>query len=193
MNSKINPDLMSLARDISTLHEDPKNARKHAPGDLAVIAASLDKHGQQKTIIATSDGKVIAGNGTLAAARDNLKWTHIACITFDSEDEAKQAAFAIVDNRSAELSSWDFDELASIINDLPDDFSDDLGFSEKELAAISTMQDDNLKAASSVTKDVNFKATVTGDTKPANGGTAEVKDLGEAKQQCPKCGFQYDG
>jgi hypothetical protein len=130
--TKINADLRKLARPIDTLHEDPKNARKHAERDLAIIAKSLATHGQQKPIVATKDGKVIAGNGTLAAAR-SLGWDKIAVVTYDDEDAAKQAAFAVVDNRSAELSEWDFDALVGTIAGLPVDLRADVGFTEREL------------------------------------------------------------
>jgi ParB-like chromosome segregation protein Spo0J len=190
---KINPDLVSLAKPIAELHEDPRNARKHQQADLSVIAKSLDEHGQQKPIIATKAGKVIAGNGTLAAARDILKWSAIATVTYESEDQAKQAAFAIIDNRSAELSSWDFDELASLISEMPDNLVGDLGFSDKELQAIGTLVDVD-EAVAAVTKEVSFKATVKSDGAEGKmpSKTREVTDLGEARHTCPKCGFEFD-
>lgn len=110
--AKINPDLLTLAKPLDSLRLDERNARKHGKRDLEVLAKSLDTHGQQKTIVVLADGKVIAGNGTILAAR-SLGWTHLACVTFDNEDAARAAAFAIVDNRSAELSEWDFNILAS--------------------------------------------------------------------------------
>lgn len=187
---QINPDLEPLAREISSLFEDPKNARKHGQADLAVIAESLNEHGQQKPIIATREGKVIAGNGTLAAARDVLGWTQIAVVTYADEDKAKQAAFAIVDNRSAELSTWDFEELSRIIGEIPDELTSTLGFSDKELQAIGSLSID--EAPPSVTQQVSFEATVTGDGAGGEPGTQEVTDLGAPKHTCPKCGFEFD-
>ena len=131
-NAKINPDLEPLARPLADLHCDPKNARKHGKRDLDTIAASLDLHGQQKPIVAMRDGKVIAGNGTLEAARA-LGWDRIACVTYDDEDAAKAAAFAIVDNRSAELSEWDTDALAAVLAEIPPDLLGAVGFIPAEL------------------------------------------------------------
>lgn len=184
---KINPALKSLSKEVTSLYEDPKNARRHGQADLSVIAKSLDEHGQQKPIIATTEGKVIAGNGTLSAARDILKWTHIAVVVYDNEDKAKQAAFAIVDNRSAELSSWDFDELAKAIAAIPDNIIPDLGFTDKELKAISGSSE--LPASlggEPAVRHVEFNAS-------SKSTTGEVTDLGEAKQKCPKCHFEFDG
>lgn len=176
--TKINPELSNLEKDIRTLREDPKNARQHNESGLKVIAKSLEKHGQQKPIVVTADGKVIAGNGTLAAARDILKWDRIAALTYDDEDAAMQAAFAVVDNRSAELSSWDFDELASLIVDLPENVVADLGFTDRELKQIASLNDDALEGT---TRDVTFTAT-----------TREVGELGDAAHKCPRCGFEFD-
>jgi hypothetical protein len=46
---------------------------------------------------------VRAGNGRVLAARE-LGWTHLACVVVD-ESEVEATAFAIADNRSAELAS----------------------------------------------------------------------------------------
>lgn len=133
--ARINPDLEPLARPIESLHCDPRNARRHGKRDLETIAASLDLHGQQKPIVVMRDGKVIAGNGTLEAAR-TLGWDRLACVTYDDEDAAKAAAFAIVDNRSAELSEWDTDALAAGLQALPPALQAVVGWSPAELASL---------------------------------------------------------
>lgn len=132
ITAKINPDLMTLAKPVESLRTDDKNARRHAKRDLDVLAKSLDTYGQQKPIVVLADGKVIAGNGTLEAAR-SLGWTHIACVTFDNEDAARAAAFAIMDNKSAELSEWDFQALSEQMKALPDDLLSSIGFADFEI------------------------------------------------------------
>lgn len=132
---RVNPALAPLLVDIERLQLDPKNARRHRKRDLAVLSVSLAEHGQQKPIVTLADGRVIAGNGTLEAAR-SLGWTHLAAVAYDGEDEAKAAAFAIVDNRSAELSEWDFEVLSSTLKQLPDTLRAGVGFTEHELAPL---------------------------------------------------------
>lgn len=120
--------LRALAVPIDTLHEDPANARKgHA---IDRIAASLKQYGQRKPIVINraQGGKVEAGNGTLAAAR-SLGWSHIAAVFVD-DDPATAAAFGIADNRTGELSEWDFDILADIMPTLDGLFT---GFTGAEL------------------------------------------------------------
>ena len=107
---RINRALDPLIRPIEGLYPDPENARLHPERNLESIKFSLQTFGQQKHIVAMSDGKVIAGSGLLTAAIE-MGWQRVACITFDSEDEALTAAYAIADNRTAELATWDFTTL----------------------------------------------------------------------------------
>jgi DNA modification methylase len=93
--------------DVDSLTPDPKNARKHGQRNLDAIRASLERFGQRRPLVVTAAGVVIAGNGTLEAAKA-LGWTRIAVTRTPAnwtDDEAK--AYALVDNRTAELAEWD--------------------------------------------------------------------------------------
>lgn len=107
-------ELESLARPVAALREDPENARRHSEQNLSSIAASLRAHGQRKPIVVKA-GVVIAGNGTLRAARA-LGWTHLAAVEYEGP-EAMARAFALADNRSAELAEWDDDVLARALRE----------------------------------------------------------------------------
>lgn len=109
----INPALQPLARPIEVLKEDPRNARRHDQRSVDAIAESLTLHGQQKPVVALKDGTVIAGNGTLQAAR-SLGWGRLAAVVF--EDVSMARAYALADNRTAELSTWDPAALAADID-----------------------------------------------------------------------------
>lgn len=105
-------------RAIDTLSCDPANARKHTDESIAMIAASLRRFGQQRPILIGSDGVVRAGNGTIQAARA-IGMTEIECIISDLEG-AELTAYAIADNRTAELSSWDDEILRATLQGLND-------------------------------------------------------------------------
>ena len=114
---------------ISKLTLDPNNARKHSEKNLRAIAASLEKFGQRKPIV-VHRGVVIAGNGTVEAAK-SLGWTDISIAAVPDEWDTDTAkAYALADNRSAELAEWDESELAKQILDLDDKGWDiaELGF-----------------------------------------------------------------
>jgi ParB-like chromosome segregation protein Spo0J len=113
--SHIAPALRALAVEVITLNPMPNNARKHhLAADIPVLAESLRRFGQQKAIVGkrTFDGvpdAILAGNGTLLAAQ-SLGWEWIAVSWFEGSDEDAQE-YALLDNRTAELSEWDIEEL----------------------------------------------------------------------------------
>ncbi len=122
---------------LSELSSDPANARKHGEQNIATIVASLKRFGQQKPIVIDSSNVVRAGNGTLEAAR-SLGWKEIDCVR-TSLKGSDAIAYAIADNRTAELAEWDDDVLAATLNGLLADDPDLLnaaGFDEKELATL---------------------------------------------------------
>ncbi len=122
-------DLITLP--IADLSSDPANARKHSARNLDAIKASLRRFGQQKPIVIDSNNVVRAGNGTLAAARQ-LGWTHIAAVRSDLP-LAELTAYAIADNRTAELAEWD-DEILSAL--LHDPAMGDVGFTNDEVSKL---------------------------------------------------------
>jgi len=114
------PTLDVEVAEVEDLVEDPRNARRHTPRNLDSIAGSLDRFGQQKPIVVHRD-VVIAGNGTLAAAR-TLGWTRLAVVRLpDDWDEAEVRAFAIADNRTSDLATWDYEELVASLGGIDDE------------------------------------------------------------------------
>jgi site-specific DNA-methyltransferase (adenine-specific) len=122
---------------IADLSLDPSNVRKHDRKNLDAIKASLRKFGQQKPIVVDAKGIVIAGNGTMTAAQE-LGWTEIAAYR-TTLTGVEATAFAIADNRSAELAEWS-DDLAGVLKSLADANVDlaELGFNQQDLAKISS-------------------------------------------------------
>lgn len=103
-------------RKLAELSLDPKNARKHNKKNLEAIKGSLTKFGQQKPIVVTKENVIIAGNGTYAAAKE-LGWTEIDVVV-STLDAVNQKAFALADNRTAELAEWDDSFLTETLKSL---------------------------------------------------------------------------
>ena len=107
---------------VASLAFDPENVRTHDENNLAAIRSSLESFGQRKPIVVAraNDGSlvVIAGNGTLEAAK-SLGWKTIDVTEIPSDWDADKArAYAIADNRTAELADWNKVALASALMDL---------------------------------------------------------------------------
>lgn len=91
---------------ITDIHSDPNNARKHSERNIAAIAASLRTFGQRRPLVVFGN-TVIAGNGTLQAAV-SLGWDEIAITRVpDTWTEEQARAYALADNKTAELAEWD--------------------------------------------------------------------------------------
>jgi len=150
---------------LGELHEDPANARTHDDRNLAAIEASLREFGQvEPLVVLASSGRVIGGNGRLAAMK-RLGWEKAYVVRF-SGSETQARALAIALNRTAELAGWDGDVLAQTIEALRSDGFDvsALCISDEELRQI-------VEAAPSADggetpkqkKHVEFEATVPDD------------------------------
>lgn len=104
---------------LAELEAHPENVRLHGDRDLGVLRASLARFGQLKPVVVQASTRyVVAGNGTLEAARQ-LGWTHLQANVVDLSD-ADARAYALVDNRSAELSTWDIEGLSRQLHEAQD-------------------------------------------------------------------------
>jgi len=152
---------------IAELSLDPSNVRKHSRRNLDAIKASLRKFGQQKPIVVDAKGIVLAGNGTLTAAQE-LGWTEIQIVRTELAG-VSATAFAIADNRTAELAEWEEDKLNAVLKSLQYEGVDlvDVGYSPE---------------------DVKIEAE-----KEAPQEFAEVDENIETEHNCPKCGYKWSG
>ena len=104
--------LKNLAVGIDSLQGLPGNPRL---GDVDAVAKSLERFGQRKPIVVRKDdGTIIAGNHTWQAAK-KLGWKEIA-VAYVGDDDTTAQAYALADNRTAELGSYDEQALKDLID-----------------------------------------------------------------------------
>lgn len=152
--------------EIEDLTPDPANARRHSERNLQTIASSLREFGQRRPVVVTAGNVVLAGNGTVEAAK-RLGWTRIAVVTVPmswSHDDAR--AYALADNRTAELATWDAPVLAA--------------------------QLESLGEAGWQPEDLGFKFAASPE--PQQNATHEINlDGFSFEHTCPDCGFEFNG
>jgi hypothetical protein len=146
---------------IGSVYIDPANVRRHGERNLAAIAASLARFGQVKPIVVDAKGVVRAGNGTLEAAR-GLGWAEIKVIRTELAG-SEATAYAIADNRTAELAGWDQPGLAETLKALEGEGID--------LAALGFMGED-----------IDALFGVTGGAGTGDSGSGETPDPAEARK-----------
>jgi DNA modification methylase len=101
---KDHPKVEMLAT--SSLKQDPRNARKHPGQQVALLAAGIRQFGFTIPIVADQDNTIVAGHGRWEAAK-KLELAEVPVIRRHFLNAAERRAFALADNRLAELSSWD--------------------------------------------------------------------------------------
>jgi ParB-like chromosome segregation protein Spo0J len=135
--ANIAEDLESLAVPLRRLTLSEVNPRR---GDVEAVARSYAQFGQRKPVVAritggrsnARRGEVIAGNHQVRAA-ESLGWDRIA-VVWVRDDPTTASAFALADNRTSDLATYDDDELRGLLAALE---------SEPDLlAAASWTQDD---------------------------------------------------
>ena len=103
---------------VEKLTFDPQNARKHSDENLSAIASSLQEFGQRKPIVVTEGNVIVAGNGTVEAAL-LVGLTDVDVVRVPKSWSADQVkAFALADNRSAELAEWNPEVLSAQLLEL---------------------------------------------------------------------------
>lgn len=123
---------------VNQLKPDPENARKHSKRNIDVIKKSLETFGQRKPLVVFGDNYVMAGNGTLESAKQ-LGWKEITISRVPIDWTAEQArAYALADNRSAELAEWDAEILATQILEM-----DAIGFDITEFGFADNLLKEN--------------------------------------------------
>ena len=169
----IQKDLLQLACPINQLSLLPGNPRR---GDVDAVKASLERFGQRKPIVVRkSDHVVIAGNHTLQAAQA-LGWDEIAVVWVD-DDDAMSKAFALADNRTAELGDYDEEALAALIGEvgaLDPELLESTGWDSK---SVSDLLD-------SMQKDLPVDVDEVPEQVPAISKLGDVWLLGEHRVMC---------
>lgn len=168
----INPAIEDKAVPINSVTHYDGNARKH---DLPLIAASLKANTQYKPLTVrrhtdpNRDGVVLAGNGTLAAARDILGWSHIAVEYVDCDDHTAKR-IVLIDNKASDNGDYDHEALAALLADLQGEF-DGTGYDQTDLDKLLD------------------------ELAPPDGPDdfPEYDDDLPTDYCCPKCGYEWSG
>ena len=115
-----------------------------------------------RPLIVTADGVVVAGNGTLAAMR-RLGWTDVMVVRLPWTDRAQCRAYAIADNRTAELAAWD--------------------------STILGGQVEQMTASGIPMEDLGFGFLAGVRSRPPAAAAAQPEE--SRSYRCPACGFRW--
>ena len=148
---------------IKNYENNPRIISEYA---VNVVAESIKAFGFKVPVILDSDNVIVAGHTRLQAAQ-KLGLSEVPCVIADDLTPEQIKAFRLADNKTSELSGWDFEKLDLELEELADfdiDMSD-FGFEF----------DNSDKKSEHENKEI------------------ELEDFSEEKfkHECPRCGFKF--
>ena len=150
---------------ISDLKPHPKNPRVHPDSAIEKLERSIKEFGWTNPILVSADGYILAGHARLKAA-EKAGISEVPVIYLPLEGQ-KAEAYMIADNRLQEETSWDYEMLANILNDI------DAKGLDVQITGFDTSFIDDMSQAYN----------------------AYVDDASEENQKtiiCPECGFEFN-
>jgi len=121
---------------IDDLKPYENNPRKNA-GAVDAVANSIKEFGFQQPVVIDKNNIIIAGHTRYFAAK-KLKITEIPCVIADDLTEQQIYMYRLADNKTHELSGWDFDLLNAEFEKIFDFDVSDFGFDEIDLDECNT-------------------------------------------------------
>lgn len=127
--------MKTVKMKVSDLNEDKRNANKHSKKNIEAIKSNLLAYEQYSPLVIRKGSNIVMiGNGRLQAMKE-LGWKECYCFVMDITDaEAKR--LAIADNRTSELSEWDDNVLAELLQEIGIEEANGAGFDESDLASL---------------------------------------------------------
>jgi DNA modification methylase len=120
----------------SALKPDPRNPRRHSDRQINQISRSITSFGFNVPVLIDQRNRIVAGHGRVQAAK-KLGLDRVPVIRLEHLSAAQAQAFAIADNRLADVATWDDRLLGEIFSELAAldlDFSlEDTGFTMAEI------------------------------------------------------------
>lgn len=129
--------------DIDTIEPYKKNARAHGKNDVKAIIKSIKEFGFNDPI-GVWHNSIVEGHGRLLAAKE-IGMSQVPIIRLDELTDEQRRAYMLAHNKTAELSDWDYDVLASELKDIADIDMSEFGFdlnSLKDEDELITEQDE---------------------------------------------------
>lgn len=145
-------DLQIKKTKPSRLKPHPKNVRLHDERNIGAIMTSLEEFGQRTPVVVNKAFQVLKGNGTLEAIK-RLGWDEVQYVQVTFLSPEKELAYMIADNKTGDLSEFDFAGLYGILKELQDVGGIELevtGFESFELKPLFNAQNWQPKTPSDV-------------------------------------------
>ena len=163
-----------IERRINELHPYKNNPRKN-DGAVDAVMESIKEFGFKVPIVIDKNNEIVAGHTRYKAAK-KLGIKSVPCIIADDLTDEQITAYRLVDNKTQELSNWDFAKLIAELRELTEDF-------DMQLFGFGAIDGDE-EAGESKPKEQTIRS----------GGELDLGDFEDEtfKCTCPSCGFRFN-
>lgn len=151
--------VMKKIGEIKPYEKNPRNNE----ASIGYVANSIKQFGFWSPIVIDKDNIIVAGHTRYEAAI-RLGLNKVPTVKADDLTDEEVRAYRLVDNKTAELSEWDFDKLKEELSKCDNFKMDDFGFSIDEIVKDNVIES----------------------------GEAEEKEQPEKKIVCPRCGHEVE-
>ncbi len=118
MAKKLNDEVLEIESvKINSIKKHPRNARLHDEENIQAVMRSLETFGQRTPLVVGKKSFILKGNGTHEAAL-RLGWKTIQITRVLHLSPEDEEAYALADNKTSDLSEFDFSTVAGIMHDL---------------------------------------------------------------------------
>ena len=174
--------LKIVYRHIDEIRPNPGNPRKHTRRQIKKLARIIQKQGFNVPLLLDRYGNLLAGHARFEACR-HLGLTEIPTICLEHLNERQALAFALADNRLAELSEWDDGPLAEHLRELSLVLDFDLELTGFELGEID-LRIESLNSPTEKEQDAADALPQMPTSKPPVTRTGNLWLLGEHRILC---------
>jgi hypothetical protein len=98
-----------------------RNPRRIPEEAVSAVAASIRDYGYQQPIVVDANNTIVIGHTRYAALRRLRIDTPVSCIKLVGLSQEKVKQLRVLDNRVAEYTSWDFEQLMAELSELDRD------------------------------------------------------------------------
>lgn len=150
---------------LSQIKQYEKNPRRNDQAVDAVVA-SIEQCGYCSPILVDENNVILAGH-TRYKALQKLGWKEAEVVVRDGLTDEQKRKYRLLDNKTNEFASWDFDLLSEEIEGV--DFEGfDFGFDMIDFNSVESSEDEAPES---------FK---------------EYGETIETKHRCPRCGYEWN-
>ena len=149
---------------LDELQEYENNPRRISEEAISAVSKSIEEFGFKVPVIIDKDNVIVAGHTRVRAAKA-LGLKEVPCVVADDLTPEQIKAFRLADNKTSELSGWDFEKLDIELEELSDFDMSEFGF---------VLEDE------AVNPEEFFRAS---EPISSHEKTAEVQEI-----TCPECG-----